>query len=188
MNLGLMNNLGEIKMRSLSLIMIFMAFLLAACGAPVPNQAQIWYDANVKRAIDSGQPLLITYLGPRGANYVGGVDVDIYAVNTSNKTIKYLTFDVTPYNAVGDVQRGEIRRISTMHLESTGPYVGISSNPNRNAIMMTWENAWYNHTIRCVVVRNVKIEYVDGSRRNYSGPSSVLGIMGSGMNNSCRVN
>lgn len=60
-------------------------------------------------------------------NYVDGVDPNIYWRNDSGKTIKYITFVATAYNAVGDVARCEIRRQTTMRLQITGPIQSFSN-------------------------------------------------------------
>jgi len=54
-------------------------------------------------------------------NSVGGVDMSIYWGNLSPKTIKYITFTVEPYNAVGDVVACEITRRTRANLKLTGP-------------------------------------------------------------------
>ena len=52
----------------------------------------------------------------------GGVSVDIGWENTSDKTIKYITFEVCAYNAVGDPVRCQIRGYYNKELTHTGPY------------------------------------------------------------------
>lgn len=54
-------------------------------------------------------------------NYVGGVSPYIYWRNNSGKTIKYITFYTTPYNAVWDVVASEIGGYTTARLQVTGP-------------------------------------------------------------------
>ena len=41
------------------------------------------------------------------------------------------------------------------------------------------ENVWYNSTINCMVITKVEIEYMDGSRKNYIGPSRVRSVISS---------
>lgn len=54
-------------------------------------------------------------------NSVGGVTVEIYYCNNSNKTIKYITWYMTPYNAVGDAVRCSVRGYSQVSGKTTGP-------------------------------------------------------------------
>lgn len=51
----------------------------------------------------------------------GGIEIEIIWQNTSNKTIKYITFSVIPYNAVGDVVSCDISDKTTANCKVTGP-------------------------------------------------------------------
>lgn len=54
-------------------------------------------------------------------NSVGGVTVEIYYCNNSSKTIKYITWYMTPYNAVGDPVKCSVRGYSQISGKTTGP-------------------------------------------------------------------
>ena len=54
-------------------------------------------------------------------NYVGGVEPTIYFRNNSGKTIKYIDWYLTAYNAVGDPVRCDVSRKSTVIAETVGP-------------------------------------------------------------------
>ena len=92
-------------------------------------------------------------------NSAGGVDFNIIWQNKSNKTVKYATFEVTPYNAVGDIVQCTIRNSSTFRGQVTGP---IKKN-KWNGYGATWSNAWYNYTIKNIKITGVDIDYVDGT-------------------------
>lgn len=92
-------------------------------------------------------------------NSAGGVDFKIIWQNKSNKTVKYATFEVVPYNAVGDVVECSIRNSSTFRGQVTGP---IKKN-KWNGYGTTWSNAWYNNTIKKIKVTGVDIDYMDGT-------------------------
>ena len=92
-------------------------------------------------------------------NSAGGVDFNIIWQNKSNKVVKYATFEVVPYNAVGDVVECTIRNSSTFRGQVTGP---IKKN-KWNGYGTTWSNAWYNNTIKKIKVTGVDIDYVDGT-------------------------
>lgn len=132
-------------------------------------------------AISSGFPFIIHNYHSGRPDTANGVDVYIIASNLSKKTIKYVTYQATPYNAVGDIQMGSIRRNSTDRLTDTGPYQSQSD------IMGIWGNVWYNGTISCIVINSVRIEYMDGSIKTYSSPSQVQGIMKPGLQNTCKI-
>lgn len=54
-------------------------------------------------------------------NSADGVSIKIFWRNESNKDIKYLTFSVTPYNAVGDKVSSYIGGKTTVNCKITGP-------------------------------------------------------------------
>ena len=92
-------------------------------------------------------------------NSAGGVDFNIIWQNKSDKTVKYATFEVVPYNAVGDIVECTIRNSSTFRGQVTGP---IKKN-KWNGYGTTWSNAWYNNTIKKIKITGVDIDYVDGT-------------------------
>lgn len=77
-------------------------------------------------------------------NSVGGVSVNIYYCNNSSKTIKYITWYMTPYNAVNDPVTCSVHGQAQITGKTTGPiepleirlpqtskfYPGKSSNPD----------------------------------------------------------
>ncbi len=96
-------------------------------------------------------------------NSVGGVSVRFQYRNDSDKTVKYVTFTVVPYNAVKDVQKCTTRGKSEVHLRVTGPITaGLSGN-------CTFENVWYNSTISTIELTKIKIDYMDGSTETLKG-------------------
>lgn len=102
---------------------------------------------------------------PSKPNSAGGVDAHVVWQNTSNKTIKYVSFELEPYNAVGDVVECTIRGRSASRGRVTGPIKpGQWYGENRY-----WECAWYNSTICKVKLISVEIEYMDGSTKELSG-------------------
>ena len=94
----------------------------------------------------------VTKLQVSKPNSVGGVSVYIGFKNMSDKVIKYITFEVVPYNAVGDIMRCEIRDYANFGCQATGPYAtgeGIAGNNSAY-----WDCAWYNSTITSVQLTN----------------------------------
>lgn len=55
-------------------------------------------------------------------NSVGGISPGIAFRNNSGKTIEYISFEMTPYNRVGDPVKCTIRDYSTTTCKATGPY------------------------------------------------------------------
>lgn len=98
-------------------------------------------------------------------DYAGGVDVYIRFTNTSSKTIKYITWKVTPYNGVGDIAASEIGNKKTTELSDTGPYAPGGGHGSE----LYWRAVWYNSTIKTIVLNEISIEYTDGSTKTISG-------------------
>ena len=76
---------------------------------------------NIFSEIDSSEtkPILVGNLTTYKPNSAGGVDVRIQFWNNSQQTIKYVYFDVTPYNRVGDKTRSEVGGKSLLSLRVT---------------------------------------------------------------------
>ena len=115
-------------------------------------------------------------------NSAGGVNVKIMFKNTSDKTIKYIYINCTPYNAVDDVVPCSIRGYKVLDLSITGPiepntgnipeymwkYLG---NLDYNGVYLAeFENVWYNSTIKYAVVDKIEIVYMDNSREVLTKP------------------
>ena len=89
----------------------------------------------------------------------GGVGVLLTLKNLDSKrTIKYLTIEITPYNAVGDIVEDEISEVSTKQLRYTGPL-----GPNKTCKNIMWEDVWYNYSIRKISIEVIEIEYTNGT-------------------------
>lgn len=114
---------------------------------------------------------------PYKPNSAGGVDLHISFTNKSDKTIKYIHFSVTPYNAVGDAMRCDIRNYSSFTGYLTGPlepgYEGYSRHGNFISTEV-WGEAWYNYSIKSVELDSVRIEYTDGSTFSLYGDEVKL--------------
>lgn len=109
----------------------------------------------------------VTKLAKSKPNSAGGVDLFIGFENKSEKVIKYITFDVIPYNAVGDPVKCDIRRRSLFGAKSTGPYnIGEGLEGDYSGY---WENAWYNYHVETLSLNEINIEYMDGTTVTLSG-------------------
>jgi outer membrane murein-binding lipoprotein Lpp len=104
--------------------------------------------------------LRVSSVYPSKPNSAGGVDFYVIWKNNSDQVIKYIVFEVQPYNAVGDVVSSEIGNRSTYRGQSTGPFKKGQGNDGNSY----WENAWYNNTIKTVKLNRVEIEYMDGTK------------------------
>lgn len=105
-----------------------------------------------------------------GANSVGGRDIHFNYQNISKtKTIKYLVFSVTFYNAVGDKAYDDIRDYCDFNGKDTGPIkpMGYGSDGY-------WECAIYNYQAKKMVLNSINIEYTDGTTLYIGGEDLKL--------------
>lgn len=91
-------------------------------------------------------------------NSAGGVDVSFAWSNQSFKEIKYIIFEAVPINNVGDIVKCTVREESTFRGKGTGPYKRKSEYEETS-----FENAWYNNSIKSVKLQQIDIEYMDGT-------------------------
>lgn len=144
-----------------------LSIILVACGPTQRSQQELLSKQQFDLMRDAGINIAISRKYTSFPNSVGGVNVGIDVTNLSNKTIKYLRFNVSAYNAVGDKVRGEISRSSSANIYATGPFVANGFNS------LSWSNVWYNNSIRCTEITSMIIEYMDGSKRTYTGRSQL---------------
>ena len=96
-------------------------------------------------------------------NSVGGRNVFISPIITSNKTIKYVTPSFSVYNEVQDKVNCNIRGNNVFRGKATGPYNFGDKEHWR------WENAYYNWSIHCIKLLSINIEYMDGRKEIFEG-------------------
>ena len=92
-----------------------------------------------------------------------GFGARIHIYNNTNKTIKYATFVLYAYNAVGDAVQCERRKKYEAIVKMTGPI-----NPCKRPAE-EFGNLWYNKTIEQIVLYKVILEYMDGSSEEILG-------------------
>lgn len=122
-----------------------------------------------EQAKTNNQPLVVKWFSPTMPNSAGGVDVHPNIENISNNTIKYIEFNVTPYNAVGDKVYSEVGGISTRLLKMTGPYKpGYDTLGFVESFTSSYfDNVWYNYQLSCIEIEDIKIIYMDNSSVYY---------------------
>ena len=95
-------------------------------------------------------------------NSAGGVDAHFVWKNVSNKTIKYLSWEGYPINAVGDPVSCEIRGT----IGSGGLVTGPIKPGTTYGYGTYWDCLWYNYSAKKLVLTSIYIEYMDGSTIN----------------------
>ena len=93
---------------------------------------------------------------------VGGVEPVFFIVNNSNKTVKYINFNVTFYNAVGDKVFNEIGNYGNAKLRITGPLKPWHGE------MYCWDPVFYNYSVEKIYVKQATITYMDGTQKTVS--------------------
>ena len=104
-------------------------------------------------------------------NSAGKVDVAIDWVNNSDKIIKYATFTVVPFNAVGDKVLDHGKYESEKRLKDTGPIPKGKGNGKN-----TYWDGWYNYSITEIRLIKIEIEYMDGTTTEIKGPDIKYAI------------
>ena len=153
---------------------VLILLLLTSCTvAPTPWSNSVYvppptplekYPIEVKAADKSNLPILITWMEVSKPNSAGSISVRIEFVSLTYSPIKYVLFHVIPYNKVKDKVASEISGKVDAYLNGTGPYP--RGTPEGSS---SWENVWYNSTIECAVIEDIKITLMDGTIKTYSG-------------------
>lgn len=124
------------------------------------QRAQEEQEKENKKIEEIKSSIKVTRVWNARPNSAGGVDLYINWKNLSDKVIKYAYFTVEPYNSVNDIVTCTIRHYSRFTAQDEGPY---SKGQGTSGTGYYWENAWYNHSIRGVNLKSVRIEYMDGT-------------------------
>ena len=118
--------------------------------------------------INKGYPIIISYLGKLYADSAGGVYVRVIYSNISNKDIKYVYFNVLPYNRVNDPVKCSITDTSNVSLEKIGP-----DKPGLiNELVADYGVVWYNSTIEYVSLESIKVIFMDNTELTYDKQQS----------------
>ena len=96
-------------------------------------------------------------------NEVGGIGVRHTVYNASDKSMKYITFVYVPYNRVGDPVASKVGGDVEARGKLTGPL-----EPNGKA-NVEWKILWYNPTIAEVKLKEVIVQYMDGTEETIKG-------------------
>ena len=122
-----------------------------------------------KAYVDPDIPILIGEFGTLNPNSAGGVNVQVQAINTSHKTIKYITYWLTAYNRVGGRAPDKITKRATKSVRYIGPLNTGFTNAKKelfgqNTTAGYWDNIWYNSSITCATIDEVEVTYMDDTK------------------------
>ena len=96
-------------------------------------------------------------------NSVGGIGCRHDLYNATEKTIKYVTFTYLPYNQVDDIVKCQTSGKSEASGKLTGPIAP------QEKCSLEWDVLWYNPTISKVVIKEVLVQYMDGTEETIPG-------------------
>lgn len=163
----------EGTMNKITLKAISFGTLIGLSGC---NTIQI---SDVTAAKNKNIPIITKGAFTQPPNYAGGVDVVISYGSTSDDVIKYVTFEVLPYNKVGDIVYSTIGGESKIRLKDTGPI-----NPEQVSNINRWKNVWYNHSISCARLVAIEVTYINGQFVKYD-ESNIADILTPDSENLC---
>jgi hypothetical protein len=103
------------------------------------------------------KPIIIITAVDWEINCVGGVEPMIEFKNNSNKTIKYVEFQTSYYNSVGDPAYCDISDSNKRTLQVTGPI-----NPGK-VYTGYWDAVIYNDQMSRMDIDKIKVTFMDGS-------------------------
>lgn len=107
-----------------------------------------------------------------GANSAGGFSVMLDFRYTGSKTIKYAYFKLYPVNSVHDIVADTISGATLANCKVNG---FIYPNKWRHVYL---ENIWYNSSIRYVSLKEVVLQFTDGTEETI--PRSSIEILNGG--------
>lgn len=125
--------------------------------ARVDKEFNDWYKIQPASTKAAAKVISIDYAYLGCPDYVGGCDYHFKYINYSPKTIKYLHWTGTAYNAVDDPVYCSIWNTSTFSGKDTGP---IAQGESRSGC---WNSVIYNSSAKYVKLSKVQIIYMDGS-------------------------
>ncbi len=96
------------------------------------------------------------------SEYSEGTGFKVSIINTSNKIIKYISFAVIGYNPVNDMVRG------TPIVRGVGPIKPWALSE------YNWEYMWFTDLVQTHKIKQVKIQYMDGSIKIYSPVDDII--------------
>ncbi|MGJ1364067.1 hypothetical protein ACR79B_19505 [Sphingobacterium spiritivorum] len=135
------------------------------------NMGKVLYAEKLEKAfswIDSTKPYGIVLTKNNvydESEYTDGTGVEFEITNTSKKTIKYVTFNFTGYNAVND--KVITAKTSLKSRKGIGP-IGLGEGGS-----YTFEYVWFTDIVEYMKVNSIKLQYTDGTFKTITNISSI---------------
>lgn len=107
----------------------------------------------IDRAKKYNSPLAFTSYYIYDINSADGVSVALNYINTSGKTLKYIYFDLLPYNRVNDSLPWDTKTIRATEFVL----------PSNDIVYNRWECVWYDSTLAYFDIVKIKVIFDDDS-------------------------
>lgn len=117
-------------------------------------------NADFNKAVASGIGVLDFDIYSMG-EYSDALGVNFEVLNSSKKTIKYITVNFSGYNAVDDPVPAFGKKVITRRC--IGPIESWNSG------RYTFDYVWYNNITEYVAIKSLVVEYMDGTKRTFTG-------------------
>ena len=118
-----------------------------------------------QKEVEEARKLIhVTKVAVSAPDSAGGVELYFNFINESDKTINYVYFSVTFYNAVGDIVNGKYNSGTINYCKDTGPF---AKGEGRTGTWWHWGD-FYNWDITSVKLVDLSIEYTDGTTATFT--------------------
>ena len=117
-------------------------------------------EALAQRGAGIGAGLVIMNSG-FSTNSADGVSIQFALKNLGKRVYKYVTFEIAPFNSVGDPVYGDLSGKNYFSMTGVGPI-----EPGKEAYY-DFDNVFYDGTATCIELRKVTVEYMKGGRFTY---------------------
>jgi hypothetical protein len=142
-------------------------------------------ELNAKALSLSWKPInnwIIKDFGVWDVNSAGGVEPYFVFTNPNDKSpIKYISLQISLFNAVGDMVGSSIGNQRTKGIRYTGPLAMEDGEDKAQ-----WSPIWYNTTGSCVRVESMSVTWMNGKSQSYAG-KALTNAMAPDLSNSCRA-
>jgi len=166
-----------LKTSLIGCLSLFVCGFLTGCATSSPAERV------AKLAHDKNAPISIYNFYSTGADSAGGVGVYVEFVNPSQNTYKYVNLTFSARNKVGDVARSEIRNQTFGRTQSIGPFPFGATNGGAGEYER-FGPLWYNSSIKCVVLEEVELVYMDNTVTTLKG-DQMKAVVPNGHNMRC---
>ena len=119
------------------------------------SKGKLLYEQRILAGQSARNPIIVDSYRIK-MDSAGGIEVFISFSNNSGRILKYVDFEVTPYNRVDDIARSTIDGASTKTIQVVD-YIEPSKKYDAH-----FAPVWYNNTISYIKINSIKVTFRDG--------------------------